>query len=122
VTEEVADEEVKVYTMNGSECKNSPFQQMNLRKIIKEVLTQERATSSQRPIRALEVMHHQFCGCPDLPLSSKTGGPDPVLHKSHGGAKSPTQTEDEIIVDSIEEENWETVSYSKRKVPTSPHQ
>jgi hypothetical protein len=118
----VADEEVKVYTMNGSECKNSPFQQMNLRKIIKEVLTQERATSSQRPIKALEVMHHQFCGCPDLPLSSKTGGPDQVSHKSHGGAKSPAQTEDEIIVDSIEEENWETVSYSKRKVPTSPHQ
>ena len=118
----MADEEVKVYILNGSECKNSPFQQMNLRKIIKEVLTQERATSSQRPIRALEVMHHQFCGCPDLPLNPKLGGPDPALHKSQGGAKSPTQTEDEIIVDSIEEENWETVSYSKRKVPTSPHQ
>jgi len=120
VTEEVADEEVKVYIVNGSECKNSPFQQLNLRQVIKEVLMQERATSSQRPIRALEVMHHQFCGCPDLPLNPKMGGPDPALHKSQSGTKSPT--EDEIIVESIEEENWETVSYSKRKVPTSPHQ
>ncbi len=45
----MADEEVKVYIVNGSECKNSPFQQLNLRKIIKEVLTQERATSSHAP-------------------------------------------------------------------------
>jgi hypothetical protein len=48
------------------------------------------------------------------------GGQDPASHKSQSGAKPPT--EDEIIVESIEEENWETVSYSKRKVPTSPHQ
>jgi len=55
---------------------------------------------------------------PGPPPESKNGWSGPSLSQS--GAKPPT--EDEIIVESIEEENWETVSYSKRKVPTSPHQ
>ena len=73
----MADEEVKVYIMNGSECKNSPFQQMNLRKIIREVLTQERATSSQKANQGTRGHAPPILRMPGPPPESKNGWSGP---------------------------------------------